>query len=43
LNPALANYKQFQADMSSLLSSFGEQKAATTDDVAKTIYGAVTD
>jgi len=29
--------------MNSLFSSFGEQKTATADDVAKTIYGAVTD
>jgi len=42
-DPALEDYKDFQEDMNSLFSSFGEQKTATADDVAKTIYGAVTD
>jgi NAD(P)-dependent dehydrogenase (short-subunit alcohol dehydrogenase family) len=42
-DPELQDYAAFQEDMNSLFSSFGEQKTATAADVAKTIYGAVTD
>lgn len=42
-DPELGDYTAFQEDMNSLFSSFGEQKTASANDVAETIYGAVTD
>jgi len=42
-DPELEDYKVFQENMNTLFASFGDQKTATADDVAKTIYGAVTD
>lgn len=42
-DPALEDYKTFQEDMNSLFSSFENENTATPNDVAKIIYGAVTD
>lgn len=42
-DPALEDYTAFQEEMNSLFSSFGDQKTATAEDVAKTIYKAVTE
>ncbi|MDA6068352.1 SDR family oxidoreductase [Flavobacterium sp. AC] len=42
-DPALEDYKPFQDEMNSLFSSFENENIATPSDVAKIIYGAVTD
>jgi len=43
IDPALEDYKTFQQDMNSLFSSFKNENTATPNDVAKIIYGSVTD
>lgn len=40
---SLEDYNAFQGKMNTLFSSFANQKTATAEDVAKTIYDAVTD
>lgn len=40
---SLEDYSAFQQEMNTLFSSFAKEKTATAEDVAKTIYGAVTD
>lgn len=42
-DPELKDYAAFQEDMNSLFSSFENENTASPADVAKTIYGAVTD
>lgn len=43
IDPALEDYKPFQEEMNSLFSSFENENVATPNDVAKIIYGSVTD
>ncbi|UPK70275.1 SDR family oxidoreductase [Chitinophaga filiformis] len=42
-DPSLTDYNDFLADMNALFSSFNDGQNATADDVAGTIYKAVTD
>lgn len=42
-DPSLTDYSDFQAEMNTLFASFASAENATADDVAKTIFTAVTD